>query len=195
MNLVFQTTVKRCAGWVAAALTACSLASCGMADGKLSLDFSAQQIQNAIAPKFPAENCPLPLTCIKLQNPQITLADNSDRITLRFDLGVMLLQQPTTGTAVVSAKPRYQAATGDIFLADSRIENLQLGGVPPNVAGLITQYGSVLAQQSLERTPIYSFKSGQAENIAKMGIADIKVVGGKLRITFDPALSQGTQTP
>lgn len=170
------------------------LTACGYADGKLTLDFSAQQIQDAIAPKFPAENCPTPITCIKLQNPKITLADASDRITLSFDTAVSLLGQPTTGTAVVSAKPRYQATTGEIYLDDSRIENLIFKGVPPKVTEAITQYGSVLAKQSLERTPIYSFKNAQADKIAKMGIADVRVADGKLRVALDPTLRQAPKT-
>ena len=166
------------------------LAACGYTDGKLTLDFSAQQIQEAIAPKFPAENCPTPLTCIKLQNPKITLANGYDRLTLSFDTAVSLLGQPTTGTAVVSAKPRYQASTGEIFLDDSRIENLIFKGVPPQLTDAITQYGSVLAKQSLERTPIYGFKNAQADKIARMGIADVRVVDGKLRVALDPTLRQ-----
>ena len=168
------------------------LGACGLADGKLALDFSAKQIQDAIAPKFPAENCPLPASCIKLQNPKVTLADGSDRLTMSFDTAVNFLGQPTTGTAVVSAKPRYQASTGEIFLDDSRIENLTFKGVSPQIIDVITQYGSVLAKQSLERTPIYSFKSAQAEKIAKMGVADVRVVDGKLRVALDPSLRQKT---
>ena len=167
-----------------------TLSACGYADGKLTLDFSAQQIQEAIAPKFPAENCPLPLTCITLQNPKVTLADGSDRLTMSFDTAVSLLGQPVTGTAVVSAKPRYQSTSGEIYLDETRIENLVFKGVSPKVLDAITQYGSALAQQSLERTPIYSFKNAQADKIAKMGIADVRVVGGKLRVALDPALRQ-----
>ncbi len=181
-----------CAAFLAVSIVG-SLAACGYADGKLTLDFSAQQIQNAIAPKFPAENCPTPITCIKLQNPKITLADASDRITLSFDTTVSLLGQPTTGTAVVSAKPRYQASTGEIFLDDSRIENLVFKSVPPQITDAITQYGSALAKQSLERTAIYSFKSAQADKIARMGIADVRVVDGKLRVALDPTLRQAPQ--
>ena len=187
-NLKMQT--KNAARLVLGLSVASLLAACGYADGKLTLDFSAQQIQEAIAPKFPAENCPLPVTCIKLQNPKVTLADGSDRLSMSFDTAVSLLGQPTTGTAVVSAKPRYQPATGEIFLDDSRIENLVFKGVSPKVLDAITQYGSALAKQSLERTPIYSFKGAQAEKIARMGIADVRVVDGKLRVALDPTLRQ-----
>jgi hypothetical protein len=169
------------------------LASCGYgySDGKLTLDFSAAQIQSAIAPKFPQENCPTPLTCIKLQNPKVSLAENSDRITMAFDTTVSLLGQPVTGTAVVSAKPRYQPASGEIYLDDTQIQNLALQGVSSKVTNAVMQYGSVLAQTALQRTPIYGFKSGQAEKLAKMGIADVKVVDGKLRVSFDPTFAQG----
>lgn len=166
------------------------LAGCGFADGKFTLDFSAKQIQEAIAAKFPAENCPLPLSCIKLQNPVVSLQDSSDRITLSLDTTVSILQQQVTGTAVVSAKPRYQANTGEIFLDDSKIQDLKLNGVSSNVTNLVTQYGSVLAKQSLERTPIYNFKNGQAERLARMSISDVKVVAGKLRVSIDPTFEQ-----
>jgi hypothetical protein len=162
----------------------------GFSDGKLTLDFSSSQIQNSIAPKFPVENCPTLLTCLTLQNPKVSLADNSDRITLGFDSIVTLLQQPFTGTAVVSAKPRYQNTTGEIFLDDTRFENLQLNGVSANVTKNISQYGALIAQAALQNTPIYSFKNAQMEKVAKMGIADVKVVNGKLRVVFDPLLAQ-----
>ena len=171
-----------------------ALTACGYSDGKFTLDFSARQIQDAIAPKFPAENCPLPLTCIKLQNPIVSLQDNSDRITLTLDTTVTILHQPVTGTAVVSAKPRYQASTGEIFLDDSQIQALQFRGVPPNVTNFMAQYGSILAKQSLERTPIYNFKNNQTEKMARMSIADVKVVGGKLRVSIDPTWQQLPKT-
>ncbi len=167
-----------------------ALVACGFSEGKFTIDLSARQIQDAIAPKFPAENCPLPLTCIKLQNPTVTLQDTSDRITLSLDTTVSILQQPVTGTTVVSAKPRYQASTGEIFLDDSQIQDLKLRGVSANVTNLVTQYGSILARQSLERTPIYNFKNNQTEKLARMSIADVKVVGGKLRVSIDPTLQQ-----
>ena len=176
-----------------ATLGMATVSGCGYTNGKLTLDFSAAQIQSAIAPKFPQENCPTPVTCIKLQNPKVSLAENSDRITMAFDTAITLLQQPVTGTAVITAKPRYQSTTGEIFLDDTKIADLQLRGVSANVTQVATQYGSVLAQLALQRTPIYSFKSGQAEKLAKMGIADVRVVDGKLRVTLDPALAQAPQ--
>ena len=166
------------------------LGACGISDGKFTLDFSARQIQDAIAPKFPTENCPLPITCIKLQNPLVALQENSDRITLSLDTTVSILQQPITGTAVVSAKPRYQANTGEIFLDDSQIQNLNFPGVSTNVISLVTQYGSILAKQSLERTPIYNFKNAQSGKLASISIADVRVVNGKLRVSIDPAMQQ-----
>jgi Protein of unknown function (DUF1439) len=177
-------------------LTLCltlSLAACGMTDGKFTLDFSASQLQNAIAPKFPIDNCPLPLTCLKLQNPQVSLAENSDRIGLGFESQLSVALQTVTGTIKVSSKPRYQASTGEIFLDDSRIEDVQAPGLPPAVLGLLKQYGAPLMQQALQRAPIYTFKNAQLEKIARMGIADVKVVGGKLQVTIDPALAQGAR--
>ncbi len=179
---------------LAACAVVANLGGCGYTNGRLTLDFSASQIQSAIAPKFPQENCPTPVTCIKLLNPKVSLAENSDRITMAFDTAITLLQQPVTGTAVITAKPRYQPSTGEIFLDDTKIADLQLRGVSANVTQVATQYGSVLAQVALQRTPIYSFENGQAEKLAKMGLVDVRVVDGKLRVTLDPALAQAPKT-
>lgn len=170
------------------------LAACGFSDGKITLDFSAKQLQDAIAPKFPTENCRLPLACIKLQNPVVSLQDNADRITLTLDTTVSILNQPVTGSAVVSAKPRYQSSTGEIFLDETQIQDLKFPGVSANVTNFVTQYGSVLAKQSLERMPIYKFKNTQIEKMARMSIVDVNVVGGKLRVSIDPTMQQQPKT-
>jgi hypothetical protein len=95
---------------------------------------------------------------------------------------------------VVSAKPRYQPSTGEIFLDDSQIQELKFPGVSPNVTNFLTQYGSVLAKQSLERTPIYNFKNTQTEKMARMSIVEVKVLKGKLRVSIDPTMQQQPKT-
>ena len=62
------------------------------------------------------------------------------------------------------------------------------------MTNFVTQYGSMLAKQSLERTPIYNFKNSQTEKMARMSITDVKVVGGKLRVSIDPTLQQQPKT-
>jgi hypothetical protein len=175
---------------ITALLTGCGF---GFSDGKLTMDFSPLQIQNSVAPKFPQETCPTPITCLKFNNPKISLPEGGDRIQINLDATVTLLQQPISGTTVVTAKPRYQTATGEVFLDDTQIKDVQLVGMSANVTRVIVQYGSLLAQQALQTTPIYSFKGASAEKIAKMGIADVKVVDGKLRVIFDPTLAQGAK--
>ena len=179
----------------AVVLICAALAGCGfgISDGKLTMDFSATQIQEAIAGKFPVENCPTPITCLKLQNPQVTLPENSDRIQLHFATSATVLLQTVTGTTVISAKPRYQNTTGELFLDNALIQDLQMPNVSSSITKAVTQYGSNMAQLALGSTPIYSFKNANAEKIAKMGIADVKVVNGKLRVIFDPALAQGSK--
>ncbi|MGA8513190.1 MAG: DUF1439 domain-containing protein [Burkholderiaceae bacterium] len=175
--------------------TTALLSGCGFgfSDGKLTMDFSPLQIQNSVGPKFPQETCPTPITCLKFNNPKISLPEGGDRIQINLDATVTLLQQAISGTTIVSAKPRYQPTTGEVFLDDTQIKDIQLPGMSANVTRVIVQYGSLLAQQALQTTPIYSFKGASAERIAKMGIADVKVVDGKLRVIFDPMLAQSAK--
>jgi Protein of unknown function (DUF1439) len=170
--------------------SAIALSACSYIQGKFTLEFSAQQIQTAIAPKFPMEKCPLPLTCFTLGNPQVSLQENSDRITMGFDVKLSFMQRPVTGTTTLSAKPRYQSSTGELYLDDARMEALQLQGVPPEINALGVQYAAGLVQPVLKNTPIYSFKEAKTERLAKMGIADVKVVGGKLQVSIDPSFAQ-----
>ncbi len=167
------------------------LSAClGVSDGKLTLDLSAAQLQERIAPKFPLEKCPLPFACIKLQNPKVHLLDHSERLQLGLDTGVAIAQQTaTTGTAVVSAKLRFNAANGDIYLDDPRVESFALEGVPPALAALLTEHGGKFLAASLQNTPIYTFKNAQMDRLARMAITDVKVTGGKLHVVLDPAVN------
>jgi Protein of unknown function (DUF1439) len=166
------------------------LAAClGVNDGKLTLDFSASQIQERIAPKFPVEKCPLPFTCIKLQNPKANLLGNSERLQLGFDTTVSVPQQPVAGTSVVSAKLRFNAANGEIYLDEPRVESFALDGVPPAITALVAEHGGKLLAASLQNTAVYTFKNAQLDKLAKMAITDVKVVDGKLRVVLDPAVN------
>jgi Protein of unknown function (DUF1439) len=161
----------------------------GVNDGKLTLDFSASQLQERIAPKFPVEKCPLPFTCIKLQNPKARLVAASDRLQLGFDTTVSVAQQPVQGASVVSAKLRFDAAKGEIYLDEPRVESFTLDGVPPAIAALASEHGGRLLAASLQHTPVYTFQNAQMERLAKMAITDVKVVDGKLRVVLDPAVN------
>ncbi|SFC79603.1 hypothetical protein SAMN05216344_1474 [Polaromonas sp. OV174] len=46
-------------------------------------------------------------------------------------------------------------------------------------------------QATLQRRPIYRCNNAQAEKIAEMRIAGVRVENGKLRVTIDASLSQG----
>ncbi len=171
--------------FLALLLTACL----GVNDGKLTLDFSASQLQERIAPKFPVEKCPLPFTCIKLQNPKASLLAASDRLQLGFDTTVSVAQQPVQGSSVVSAKLRFNAAKGEIYLDEPRVESFALDGVPPAITALASEHGGRLLAASLQNTPVYIFQNAQMDRLAKMAITDVKVVDGKLRVVLDPAVN------
>jgi Protein of unknown function (DUF1439) len=170
---------------LASLLTACL----GVNDGKLTLDFSAAQLQERIAPKFPVEKCPLPFTCIKLQSPKASLLAGSDRLRLGFDTTVSVAQQPVQGASVVSAKLRFDAAKGEIYLDEPRVESFALDGVPPAITALASEHGGRLLAASLQNTPVYTFQNAQMDRLAKMAITDVKVVDGKLRVVLDPSVN------
>jgi hypothetical protein len=89
------------------------------------------------------------------------------------------------GQAQLLARPRYDPKTASVYLTDIAVGDVTLAGVPENVIGLVKQHGPILANVALADQPIYRVAdAGMLGELAKRGLTDMRVVDGKLRLTF-----------
>lgn len=174
---------------LAAALLAASvLAGCG-AMGVLAtghLDITQAELQARIAPRFPTHHCKLVVACVDLSNPAVVLKEGSDRLGFTADVSVALALKERTGRVGFSGRPRYAAQEGQLFLDDLQIDTLELAGLPAEYAELVKLRGPAAAKGALQSHPLYTLDTSTAKGaLAKRTVKDVKVVDGKLRVSFD----------
>lgn len=170
-----------------ALLAAVALASCGVvsriSDGHL--DIEQAELQARIAPRFPTHHCKLLIACLDLSNPVVVLAEGEDRIGLTVDAKVSLAGHERSGRVGFSGRPRYVPADGQLFLDDLQITTLELAGLREDDAEIVRKRAPGLLNAQLQSHPIYTIDAGTTKGaLAKLTVRDVKVVNGKLRISF-----------
>jgi hypothetical protein len=154
-----------------------------IADGHL--DIEAAELQARIARHFPAHHCKLVVACLDLSNPVVVLTEGDDRIGLTADVKVSLGTRERTGRIALSGLPRYVQGEGQLFLDDLQITTLELAGFPDDYAELVKARGAAAARQALQSHPVYTIDANTAKGaFAKRAVRDVKVVNGKLRVSF-----------
>lgn len=178
---------RRLVAITAALLAAVALATCAIvsriSDGHL--DIEQAELQARIAPRFPTHHCRIVIACLDLSNPVVVLTEGEDRIGLTVDAQVKAGTQQRTGRVGFSGQPRYVPAEGQLFLDDLKITTLEFDGLPAEYAEIVKWRGPQVIKSQLQSHPVYTIDTSTAKGaMAKMAVRDVKVVNGKLRISF-----------
>lgn len=169
----------------ALAMTTCAVVS-RLSDGHLDID--QVELQARIAPQFPTHHCKLIVACLDLSNPVVVLTEGADRIGLDVDARVGLGGHERTGRVGFSGRPRYVPGKGQLFLDDLQITTLEFAGLPEEYAALVKLRGPAVINAQLQSRPIYTLDAGSAKGaLARMTVRDVKVVDGRLRVSFGTA--------
>jgi hypothetical protein len=178
--------IRRLPYIVAAVLAALALSYCGyMGLAAGHLDIEQAELQARIAPRFPVRHCKIVIACLDLSNPVVVLKEGDDRIGFTADVRVLLGTRERTGRLGLSGRPRYVPDDGQLFLDDLQITTLELTGFPEEYAELVKANGAVLARQAMQSHPVYTLDGNTAKGaFAKRAVRDVKVVNGKLRVSF-----------
>lgn len=179
--------VRRLPAFAAALIAAVVLACCGYAGlmARGHLDIEQSELQARIAPRFPVQNCKLVIACLDLSNPVVALREGDDHIGFTADVKVTLGTRERTGRIALSGRPRYVPEQGQLFLDDLRITTLELAGFPEEYADLVKSRGAAAARQALQSRPVYTLDVSTLQGaFAKRAVRDVKVINGKLRISF-----------
>lgn len=177
---------RRQAGVLLAALLV--LVGCDVVGGLVTghLDITQAELQARIAPRFPTHHCKLVVACVDLANPVVVLKEGDDRIGFTADVSVVLGLKAREGRVGLSGRPRYEPQQGQLFLEDLRIDTLELAGLPAEYAELVRLRGPAAAKGALQSHPLYTLDTGTAKGaLAKRTVRDVKVVNGRLRVSFD----------
>ncbi|CAJ0808676.1 MULTISPECIES: DUF1439 domain-containing protein [Ralstonia] len=140
--------------------------------------FSRNQMQEALARKFPFQRRFLGFFDVTLTNPQISLDAARNRIAIQADASVEsgLLRQPLTGPLAISSGLHYDAPTRSIRLDQPSVDRFDLQNVPGGLGQQISAIGSLIAGQLLNDYAVYTFKPEQLK------VAGIAVEPGTITV-------------
>jgi hypothetical protein len=150
-----------------------------------AIDIDQAQLQQRLDARFPQKNCMMMVACLTLSKPLVVLTDGSPRIGLSADVIVQLGHREMPGKVAFSGVLRYVRYQGDFFLDDVQIDNFSLTGFPPDLVQVVKLRGPAALRRSLEGHPIYTLRGDTSRSaLARLAVRDVRVVGGKLRVTF-----------
>ncbi len=159
--------------FAACALGACAglsapLAACASATFPFIPDhytFSQQQVQAAVARKFPYRRTVSQLFDVVLTNPAVGFEPDANRLAVRLDAHVTspFLGDPVDGKFTVASRLEYDAASRAIVLRNPTVEHVDVAGDARAYRQQIEAAGAMAAAQWLEGYPLYTFKPEQLQ--------------------------------
>lgn len=179
------TAIRLCA-----TLLACSLlASCANVFGPRQVELPLYKLQAGMERRFPLNNRVLELFEIRLTRPQLALIPETNRVALTMDALVAppFLRQSWTGTMAMSGRLYVDAMRGAVMMAEPRVDRFAIDGMDPSRERQVTKVASVLVDQLVRDTPVYSFRP---EDLRYAGVQFVptRITAGRdaLVVTLEP---------
>jgi hypothetical protein len=146
-------------------------------------------LQSKLAEKLPLSKTYLFIFDVTLDEPRLDLDEQSDRILagLNVDLVIRLggRELPLKGTIDASGSVNYQAETGEFFLLEPVIENLEIDGLEAVYEERVQKALSKAITEFYSTRPIYALEGRTTkEAAAKLLLKDVDVDGEELVVTL-----------
>jgi hypothetical protein len=160
----------------------------GREDG-LTIRITQQQIDEALAEKFPKKETYLILLEATFLNPRVTLLPELEKIRLGADVEVTLLgldeDDALTGSLDVLTDVRYEPNSHSFFLHEPVIEKLVIQDLPEKYLRVLSNQALELSIDSVESTPVYTLDPDETEEVAAgMLIREIDILDDAIHITL-----------
>lgn len=151
---------------------------------EVTLSFTQAQLQEQLAPRFPAKKCVLS-ACIELLAPRLSLTEGSDRITIETSFLATLGHRTMPGTSEFSGRPYYEPLSGNFYLQDVQVSKFEMTGNAPDFNEVVRVRGPGIVAAIMNRFPLYSVQSHpKYGTIAKLALKTVHVTNGTLQVVF-----------
>jgi hypothetical protein len=151
--------------------------------------FSESQIREKLAARLPFRRTYLLFFDVTLDNPRISLADQSGRISAGLDItiDIRIGAQPVAlvGTIDVAGRLDYRSDEAAFYLADPEIENFSIQGLPEKYAGKVAKVIADGLQDYFSNHPVYALRANGSRNLAaRFVLKDVVVRDHSLVVTL-----------
>ena len=171
--------------WLSLGSAGSALANVGKSPG---YTVSAEQLQQAVATRFPLRYPVGGLLDLNVQTPRLRLLPETNR--LATDMVVQaagpVLGRSYNGTFEVDFGLRYEASDQTIRAQQLRVNALRFPELPPGPAELLAAYGPALAEQTLQNVVLHQLRPQDLALPDAMGLQpdSITVTPRGLAISF-----------
>ncbi|MBS0292378.1 MAG: DUF1439 domain-containing protein [Proteobacteria bacterium] len=144
----------------------------GCASAQTGYTISLQQLQQALAERFPRSYPLAGLLDLELQAPHLTLLPERDQINARFDLAAFgpLLSRRHMGLFDVDFALRYEPTDRSIRAYRLHVNTLRIDGLRSPASELLQRYGQQLADQSLREVVLHQLRDKDLAPIDRLGL-------------------------
>lgn len=121
---------------------------------------SAEQLQQAVAQRFPKRYPVAGLFDLALQAPRLRLLPEQNRVSAEMAVEATgpALGRSQTGTFDVDFALRYEASDRTLRAYQLRFKHLRFAGLQPAASELLNAYGPALAEQSLQEVVLHQLR-------------------------------------
>lgn len=150
-----------------------------------TIHLSEHRIQNELATRFPFGKHEL-IYDVEFENPRVDIDASSDHLTLLVDAKAAALgSKPIKGKVSVNGVPRYETATGGIYLDHPRalITDLDFADLPEKYRSAVSKLMASALEGFLLHKPIYRLQEGdQKAFVLRRSLKSLSVKNGELVI-------------
>lgn len=154
------------------AFSGLALASARSARAQPAYTVSAEQLQEAVAQRFPVRYPIAGLVDLDVQAPLLSLLPESNRLGAAFPLSAAgpALRRSHRGTLEVEFALRYEASDRSLRAHQLRVGRLDFPSLRPEVVALLNGYGPGLAEQSLREVILHRLRSQDLGMLDGLGL-------------------------
>ncbi len=153
--------------WAGAGGAAFSLAGCASAFSLAPdhVTFSRDEMQRAVARKFPYQKTLGQMADVVLSNPLVSLLPEQNRVAVHVDahFGSVLLHEPVAGHFTLSGQLAYDAARNAIVIKQPAVDSVSFDDSAQMFAQQIGSAAGLFAADLLNDYAVYTFKPGQLQ--------------------------------
>lgn len=172
--------------WLTVSGAACSAAP--DAPGQSGYKVSAEQLQQAVAKRFPLRYPVGGLLDLNVQAPRLRLLPEQNRLGTEMVVQAAgpALRRSYAGAFDVDFGLRYEASDQSIRAHQLRVNSLRFPDLPPGPSELLNAYGPGLAEQTLQNVVLHQLRPQDLALPDAMGLqpGSITVTPAGLLITF-----------
>ena len=167
-----------------------ALAGCAGLLGPRTLTLSEAELTQRLAARFPLDRRLLEVLDVRIATPRVTLLPQTNRVgvALELTLDERLTRRSFPMAVALESGLRYDAATTSVRLADVRVQDVRIDGLPERVGEVFQRLGAPLLEQLIDGAPIHRFTPEQLKTAEGRGWRPdtIAVTSRGVEITLQP---------